>query len=120
MSVALPAVNATMMCTGLFGKFCAKPEPAHRHPKTSAGKSRLNIITASVEVLVKAIAHGHVLRDKLQSRCFGLQQQQLGEVLLGHAAPDQRLHDIARERGERHRHLEPPAGVEPEVEILAQ
>src|SRR5262249_20802628 len=115
MSVALPAVNATMMCTGLFGKVCAQPEVTPTHPSKSAGKNRLNIIAASVEVLVKAIAHGHVLRGELHTRRFGLEQQQLGEVFLGHAAPDQRLQDVARDRSERHRHLEAPAGVEPEI-----
>src|SRR5215213_5195018 len=47
-----------------------------------------------------------VLRLELDTGCLGLREQQRGEVLLGHALPDHLLQEIARERSERHRHLE--------------
>src|SRR3990170_4504381 len=61
-----------------------------------------------------------VLRLELDAGGLRLREDQRGEILLGHALPDHLLQQIARERGERHRHLELAAGVEAQVEVLAQ
>src|SRR5439155_21611628 len=69
---------------------------------------------------LQAIADHNVLGLEFESRSLRLQYQQLRKVLFGHAAADQRLDDVAGERGQRHRHFETAPGIEAEVEILAQ
>lgn len=46
---------------------------------------------------LQAIGHRYVLRLESNPGGLGLQQQQLGEVVFGHATTDERLHDIVRE-----------------------
>src|SRR3954469_12166193 len=54
----------------------------------------------------------HVLRLELQPRRPRLLHEQLGEVLLRHSGAHHRLHEIARDRGKRHRHLELAPGLQ--------
>src|SRR6185436_14741170 len=68
----------------------------------------------------EAIPYLLVLGLELDAGGFRLRKQQRGEILLGHALPDHLLQQIARERSERHRHLEFAPRVETEVEVLAQ
>src|SRR5688572_20144716 len=49
------------------------------------------------------VADFDVLGFELDPGSFRLQQEQRGEILVGVAVPDQRLHHVARDRGERHR-----------------
>src|SRR5436305_8391905 len=119
MSVALPAVNGTMIFTGFVGHACALANEVHSaHSPTRA--TRPMFIQSSRNSLAQAIADGHVLGYELHAGGFCLEQQQLREVLLGHPAADQRLHDVARDRRERHRHVEAPCRVESQIDVLAQ
>src|SRR5687768_1267746 len=68
----------------------------------------------------EAIRYLLVLRLELDAGGLRLREDQRGEILLGHALPDHLLQQIARQRGERHRHLELAARVEAQVEVLAQ
>src|SRR5688500_828518 len=61
-----------------------------------------------------------VLGLELDAGGLRLRKDQRGEILLGHALPDHLLQQIARQRAERHRHLELAARVEAKVEVLAQ
>ena len=46
---------------------------------------------------LQAIGHRYVLRLESNPGGLGLQQQQLREVVFGHATTDERLHNIVRE-----------------------
>src|SRR5687768_8227906 len=97
--------------------------------RTSAGSAGARVLqpasVARPAVPIKksrreAIAYLLVLGLELDPRGACLGQDQGRKVLLGHALADHLLQEIARDRGERHRHLEAAAGVEAEVEVLAQ
>src|SRR5688500_4766925 len=83
--------------------------PARAEAPATARKSRR-----------EAISYLLVLGPELDAGGLRLREDQRGEILLGHALPDHLLQQIARERGERHRHVELAARVEAQVEVLAQ
>src|SRR5512147_2672176 len=101
MSVALPGVNEMITCTGLLGYACANADEASASPAT----------TPAI-LLRQPIVHLPLFGLQSHSGCLRLLQQQRGEILLAPAAPDHLLHQVARHRGERQRHLEAPARVE--------
>src|SRR3990172_9330615 len=110
MSVELPGVNAMISRTGFVGyALCANAAPAARNAAHPAASS-----------LRQPISDLHFLWLKFDSRRLRLHHEQRGEVLLGQAVADHLLDQVARQRGERHRHFEPAARVEPQVHVLAQ
>src|SRR4051812_15513389 len=68
----------------------------------------------------QAVPDLHVLGLELEPRRSCLLHEQLREVFLGHARAHHRLDQVARDRGERHRHLEFAPGLEAQVEVLPQ
>src|SRR5258708_18872617 len=68
----------------------------------------------------KSVADLLVLGLELQHGGLRLHDEQGGKILVGHAVADHLLDEVARNRGERHRHLELAGRVEPEIHVLAQ
>src|SRR5205823_5860052 len=116
MSVALPAVNGTMILTGFVGHACAPANEAHSAQSAITARRTIFIVFSSTQ----SIADRHILGDELDAGCLGFEQQQLRKVLFGHAVSDQGLHDVARDRRERHRHVEASCRIKAQIEILAQ
>src|SRR5438046_3317444 len=108
-SVALPAVNGTTILTGFVGHACAPANEAHKVQSAIAARRAIFTIVSSTQ----SVAHRYIFGSQFDAGCFGLEQQQLREVLFGHSVSDQCLQDIARDRGERHRHVEVLCGVKP-------
>src|SRR5262245_52451664 len=92
----------------------------------SAGISVLQPVSAARPALPfrksrrEAIPYLLVFGLELDAGSLRLHEDQRGEVLLGHSLPDHLLQQVARHRSYRHRHLETAAGIEAEVEVLAQ
>src|SRR5690349_18972578 len=119
MSVALPAVNGTMIFTGFVGHACALANELHS-AQSAIRAMRPILMTSSWKISTEAVADGDVLGHQFHACGLGFEHQQLGEVVLGHPAADQRLNDVACDRGERHRNAVSPCGVESEIDVLAQ
>src|SRR5213594_2619523 len=66
------------------------------------------------------VVHRDVFRLQLDPRGSCLHKEERGEVLLGHAVTDQLLEQVAPQRRERHRNLEAPARVQPQVHVLPE
>src|SRR5688572_13550911 len=98
MSVALPAVNGTMIFTGLVGYSCADASvaspPAHSH--TIERSTRVEFISVPFHKGCQAVVDTRVLAFQLQPRRPRLLHDQLGEVLVVEAVADQALHQVAR------------------------
>jgi len=67
----------------------------------------------------ESVADRHIFGNELDAGRLGFEQQQLREVLFGHAVSDQCLHDVARDRREGHRHVEASCGIKAEIEVIA-
>src|SRR6266542_7068186 len=97
MSVALPAVNGTMILTGFVGHACALANEAHSAQSAITVRRTIFINVSSTQ----SVAHRNIFGNELNAGRLGFEQQQLREVLFGHAMSDQCLHDVARDRCER-------------------
>src|SRR5688572_21860592 len=86
-------------------------------PGASGSYSSFRISHSSL--IFQPVADLDVLGLELDAGSLRLQQQQLREVLVV-AVADQRLHEVARDRGRRHRHAELPARAQAQVYVLSQ
>src|SRR5512139_675333 len=125
MSVPLPGVNGTMMRMGLDGHACAIAAPGARataRPSEIAPRILSNFMASSSsgDMSCETVAHRHVLWRQVEARSMRLLNDQGREIFLGHAVAHHALHQVARDRRERHRHFETLPGVETEVEVLPQ
>src|SRR6185503_2632322 len=105
MSVALPAVNGTTIFTGLVGKSCADASvanPSAHSPRPSPLNTRLVFISGPFRLGRQAIVDTRVLAGQLQARGPRLLHHELGEVFVVEAVADQALHQVARDRRQRH------------------
>src|SRR5687767_9371590 len=112
-----------------FGFFGSSVEMRPFTIKVSAGCAGISVLQPESAAALtlplrnsrrEAIPYLLVLGLERDTGCFRLHEEQRGKVLLGHAVPDHLLKQIARQRGERHRHLEVASGLETEIEVLAQ
>src|SRR6266576_1819708 len=113
MSVALPAVNGTMILTGFVGHACALANEAHSAQSAITATRTIFMVVSSTQ----SVADRHIFGKELDAGRLGFEQQQLREVVIGHPVSDQRLHDVARDRRERHRHVEASCGIKAEIEV---
>src|SRR5207244_7001065 len=79
MSVALPAVNGTMILTGFVGHACAPANEAHSAQSAITARRTIFIVFSSTQ----SIPDRHVFGDEVDAGCLGVVQQQSRGVLFG-------------------------------------